>query len=56
MKPQFVTDMPLGYDEQTEITLTQANEIVARHPVMPALIYDETVMRWVSLTTEPQRQ
>lgn len=53
MKPQFVTDLPLGYDDQTEITLTPDNQIVAGHPVMPPLIYDETVMRWVELKIEP---
>lgn len=52
MKPQYVTELPFGYDEQTSITLTPSNDIVAAHPVMPPVIYDETVMRWVPIEPE----
>lgn len=52
MKAQHVTNLPLGYDEQTRITLTPTNQIVAAHPVMPPIIYDEQVMRWVELKIE----
>jgi len=52
MKAQYVTTMPLGYDEQTQITLTPRNEIVAVHPLMPPIVYDEQVMRWVELKIE----
>jgi putative SOS response-associated peptidase YedK len=52
MKSQHVTTLPLGYDEQTQITLTPRNEIVAVHPLMPPIIYDEQVMRWVELKVE----
>ena len=51
MKHQFVTDMPLGYDEKTTIALTQNNEIVIAHPMMPPMIYDESIMRWVEVKT-----
>ena len=46
---QYVTDLPFGYDEQTSLALTNSNEIVIAHPVMPAMIYDESVMRWVEM-------
>ena len=49
MKQQLVTEFPLGYDGQTKIELTPANEIVITHPVMPPMIYDQTVMRWVQM-------
>lgn len=49
MNPQPVTALPFGYDERTEITLNNDNQIVAHHPVMPPIIYDETVMRWVPM-------
>lgn len=49
MKPKYPTELPLGYDEQTLIFLTKGNEIMLRHPVMPTLIYDETVMRYVEV-------
>jgi hypothetical protein len=49
MTPQPITTFPLGYDEKTEMVLTSANEIVITHPVMPTMIYDETVMRWVHI-------
>jgi hypothetical protein len=52
MKKQFPTDLPLGYDERTEISLTPTNDIVIAHPVMPPMIYDETVMRWVEISTQ----
>lgn len=52
MSPQYVTTLPLGYDEQTKITLTPSNQIVAAHPIMPPIIYDEQVMRWVELKIE----
>ena len=32
MKQQLVYDLPFGYDERTEITLTPRNEIVIKHP------------------------
>lgn len=56
MKPQYVTDLPLGYDEHTTIGLTGGNEITAIHPVMPPLIYDETVMRWVPIELAQQKE
>lgn len=49
MKVQHVTQLPFGYDEQTTMTLTPANDIVIAHPVMPPMIYDQTVMRWVEV-------
>ena len=54
MKTQYVTELPFGYDEQTTIILTPANEVIAAHPVMPPIIYDESVMRWVPVATEVQ--
>ena len=49
MIPQSITTLPFGFDEQTTIALTERNEVVIAHPVMPAMIYDESVMRWVEL-------
>lgn len=49
MNRQYVTDLPFGYDDKTTIELTNDNEIVIHHPIMPTMIYDETVMRWVEL-------
>lgn len=49
MSPQYVVDMPLGYDEQTQMTLGPNNQIIITHPVMPPMVYDEQVMRWVEL-------
>ena len=54
MKQQYITELPLGYDEQTRLILTTTNEIAAYHPIMPPMIYDETVMRWVHLE-EPKK-
>lgn len=51
MKHQFPTDLPLGYDERTSMTLTPGNEIVIAHPVMPPMIFDESVMRWVEISS-----
>ena len=51
MKTQNVYDLPFGYDDKTTITLTQSNEIVITHPVMPTMIYDESIMRWVEVKT-----
>lgn len=57
MKLQLVTEFPLGYDEQTTMTLTPQNDIVIAHPVMPPMIYDEQGMRWVHISAEqPQHQ
>lgn len=47
MKPQLITELPLGYDEKTEMGLTGGNEVIIIHPIMPPMMYDETVMRWV---------
>ena len=53
MKPQPITELPLGYDEKTEMKLTVplqgygGNEVIITHPIMPPMMYDETVMRWV---------
>lgn len=52
MSPQFVTNLPLGYDERTKITLGPSNDIIIAHPVMPPMVYDEQVMRWVELKIE----
>ena len=52
MKTQLPTELPFGYDEQTKITLMPNNQIVITHPVMPPMIYDESVMRWVELSDE----
>ena len=52
MKPQHVTELPLGYDEQTTMTLTPINDIVIAHPVMPPMIFDEQVMRWVHISAD----
>jgi hypothetical protein len=49
MKAQYVTDLPFGYDEQTTVGLTPANEVVITHPVSQPMIYDQTVMRWVPI-------
>ena len=51
MKTQNVYDFPFGYDDKTTITLTQSNEIVITQPVMPTMIYDESIMRWVEVKT-----
>lgn len=51
MKTQNVYDFPFGYDDKTTITLTKSNEIVITHPVMPTMIYDESIMRWVEVKT-----
>lgn len=50
MTPQYVTDLPFGYDEQTVMALTTNNDVVIHHPVMPPMIYDESLMRWVEVT------
>jgi len=52
MKPQYVTELPFGYDEQTKMTLGPNNEIIIAHPVMPPMIYDQSVMRWVPIVPE----
>lgn len=52
MKAQPPTEFPFAYDDQTVITLTPENQLVLTHPVMPTLIYDESVMRWVRLIEE----
>lgn len=49
MKPQYITELPLGYEEQTQFTLTPTNEVVAHHPTMPPIVYDESVMRWLPI-------
>ncbi len=49
MKPQYITELPLGYDEQTRLMLTPTNEIAAYHPIMSPIIYDESVMRWLPI-------
>lgn len=51
MKKQLPTELPFGYDARTEMHLTASNDIVISHPVMPPMIYDETVMRWVEVKT-----
>lgn len=56
MKPQAPTELPFGYDERTELQLTADNDIVITHPVMPPMIYDETVMRWVHRDNEFAQQ
>ncbi len=50
MTPQYVTEFPFGYDERTTVTLTSANDVVIHHPVMPPMIYDESIMRWVEVS------
>jgi hypothetical protein len=52
MKFQFVTDLPLGYDDETRMTLGPNNEIIITHPVMPPMIYDEQVMRWTGVAPD----
>jgi hypothetical protein len=47
MTPQPITTLPLGYDDRTTMGLSGGNEVVIIHPVMPPMMYDETVMRWV---------
>lgn len=57
MKTQYVTDLPFGYDERTTMTLGPQNQIIIAHPVMPPLVYDEQVMKWVEVdlnVAEPQ--
>lgn len=56
MKPQYITELPLGYDEQTLFTLTPTNEVVAHHPIMPPIIYDESVMRWLPIMDSKPRE
>ena len=56
MKPQYITELPLGYDEQTRLMLTTTNEIAAYHPVMPPIIYDESVMRWLPIMDSKPRE
>ena len=55
MKSHPPTQFPLGYDERTTMTLTPNNDIVIAHPVMPPMIYDETVMRWVPIEPEARK-
>lgn len=55
MRPQHVTNLPLGYDEQTTMTLGPDNQIIIAHPIMPPMVYDEQVMRWVELRIEEGR-
>lgn len=55
MRPQHVTNLPLGYDEQTTMTLGPDNQIIIAHPIMPPMVYDEQVMRWVELRIEGGR-
>jgi hypothetical protein len=52
MKIQLPTEFPFGYDDKTTLTLTPDNQLVITHPVMPPMIYDESVMRWVELSEE----
>lgn len=52
MTPQFVTELPFGFDEQTTMTLTPTNDIVIAHPVMPPMIYDKATMRWVEVSID----
>ena len=49
MTPQYVTELPLGFDDKTLMTLTTDNDVVIHHPIMPPMIYDETIMRWVEV-------
>lgn len=49
MKPQFVTELPFGYDEKTQMALTPSNDIVIAHPLLPPMIYDKGLMRWVEI-------
>ena len=49
MTPQFVTELPFGFDDQTVMALTSSNDVVIHHPIMPPMIYDETIMRWVEV-------
>lgn len=53
MKAQYVTELPFGYDEQTIVALDWQNNVIATHPVMPPIIYDESVMRWVEVIPAP---
>lgn len=52
MKSQYITDLPFGYDEKTVMALTPTNDIKITHPVMPPMIYDKELMRWVEVYTE----
>jgi hypothetical protein len=52
MTNQYVTDLPFGYDEHTTMALGPQNQIIITHPVMPAMVYDEQVMRWVELSPD----
>jgi len=54
MTAEFVTQLPPGYDEKTQMGLTPGNDIVIAHPNMPPMIYDETEMRWVRI--EPAKE
>lgn len=55
MKPQFVTELPFGYDEKTTMALTPSNDIVIAHPILQPMLYDQTVMRWVPLAIEGEQ-
>lgn len=46
---QHVTDFPLGYDERTKVMLGSQNQIIITHPVMPPMVYDERISRWVEM-------
>ena len=52
MKIQTPTELPFGYDADTKFTLTPTNDIMITHPVMPPMVFDTTVMRWVEINLE----
>lgn len=55
MRPQYVTDLPFGYDDQTTMTLGPQNQVIIAHPILPPMIYDEQVMRWVEIAPAIER-
>lgn len=56
MKLQYVTELPFGYDERTSMTLGPQNQIIIAHPVMPPMVYDEQVMKWVEVDPDVAAQ
>lgn len=35
---KYIADLPAGYDERTQMALTQDNQVIVTHPEHPALL------------------
>jgi hypothetical protein len=46
---EFIAELPAGYDERTQMTLTEDNRVVLAHPEHPPLMLSATG-QWVALT------